>query len=69
MIMHKEVDSSAINSASYNTQDGTLTIEFKRGAKYDYPNVPSEHYNGLIHAQSVGQYFNQHIKQYAVKKV
>lgn len=69
MIMHEKVISSAINSASYDTQNGTLTIEFSRGARYDYPNVPAEHYQGLIHAPSVGKYFNQHIKQYSAKEV
>lgn len=69
MIKRKKLTSSAINSAAYNTKNGTLTIEFKRGDKYEYPNVPREHYDGLIHAPSVGKYFNQYIKQYSVKKV
>lgn len=68
MIIRKKVASSAINSAAYNTSNGTLTIEFRQGSKYDYPNVPREHYDGLIHAPSVGKYFNQHIKQYSAAK-
>ncbi len=68
MIIHEKVTSSAINSATYNTGNNMLTIEFKQGSKYDYPNVPREHYDGLIHAPSVGKYFNQHIKQYSAAK-
>ena len=69
MIMHKDVESSAIHSASYDTSNRTLTIEFNRGGKYEYPNVPQEHYQGLVDAPSVGKYFHENIKQYSVKKV
>lgn len=64
-----KVKSSAIDHVSYDNQTHILRIGFARGAEYDYPDVPEHEFKNLVGAPSVGQYFNQHIKQYAVRKV
>ena len=61
----RQLNSTAINSATYDEDTHILTIEFKRGASYDYPAVPRIEFEKLIAAPSAGQYFNAHIKQYA----
>lgn len=60
-------NSTAIRSASYNPQTGTLTLWFTSGGQgYDYYNVPQHVYDGLLQAASNGQYFNAYIReQYA----
>ena len=63
-----QVNSSAINSVTYDNETNVLTIEFKRGAEYDYPNVPEIEFKNLVRAPSVGKYFNQYIKPYAVAR-
>jgi len=62
-----QVNSSAINSVTYDDETNILTIEFKQGAEYDYPDVPFEEFENLINAPSVGKYYNTHIKQYSSK--
>lgn len=62
-----QLNSSAINSVTYDEETKVLRIEFKRGAEYDYPNVPKSEFTNLITAPSAGKYFNAHIKPYAVK--
>lgn len=54
------VSSSNIRSVGF--EDGTLEIEFNRGGIYQYYNVPEATYQSLITAQSVGKYFQAHIK-------
>ena len=60
-----KVESSAISEVTYDYDTKTLTIQFVRGAEYDYPNVPEEEFNNLVSAPSVGKYYNQHIKAYS----
>lgn len=62
-----KVNSSAISEVTYNYDTHILTIQFVRGAKYDYPEVPPVEFEKLISAPSVGKYFNTTIKHYAVK--
>ncbi len=54
------VSSSNIRSVGFD--NGTLEIEFNRGGIYQYYNVPETIYQSLIAAQSVGKYFQAHIK-------
>jgi hypothetical protein len=54
------VSSSNLKSVGYENQ--TLEIEFHSGGLYQYPNVPSSIYQGLMSASSKGSYFAQQIK-------
>ena len=55
-----KVESSNIASVGY---DGSiLEIEFNSGAIYQYENVPIRVYDVMMKADSVGKYFNAHIK-------
>lgn len=56
------VTSSNIRSFGYDSDSGTLEIEFKNGAVYQYSGVPQSEYDDLIAAASHGTYFNAHIK-------
>lgn len=58
--MNKTVNSSVINSASYD--NGNLTVNFKKGNTTTFLNVPESEYKNLTEAASVGGYFNSHIK-------
>jgi hypothetical protein len=54
------VNSSAIRAVGY---DGyTLTVEFHTGRIYDHPKVPYSVYVGLMHASSMGAYYNRYIR-------
>ncbi|MBE0545965.1 MAG: KTSC domain-containing protein [Verrucomicrobia bacterium] len=65
------VSSSNLASVGYDSVSGTLEVEFLSGTIYQYTNVPSERYSGLINAPSKGDYFNFYIKEggYAFKQV
>lgn len=54
------VNSSAIRAVGY--VDSTLTVEFHTGRVYDHPNVPYHIYIGLMQADSMGAYYNRHIR-------
>ncbi len=46
---------------------GVLEIEFKGGSVYRYDNVPSEEFDALMIAESVGAYFGKNIKAFPEK--
>lgn len=56
------VSSSQVASAGYRAETQKMRVEFVNGALYDYSGVPENVYQGLIHAASVGQYFNSAVK-------
>jgi hypothetical protein len=58
------VDSSNISSIGYDEETSTLEIEFHGGSVYQYLDVPLNVYEGLLNADSKGQYLAQHIKGY-----
>lgn len=61
--MHREpVSSSNIESVGYDSDTGTLEIEFKNGSVYQYFDVPQALYDGLVSAESVGGYLAAQIK-------
>lgn len=60
--MHKQpVISSNLSSVGYDTKSRALEVEFLKGSVYQYENVPSVFYNGLISANSKGKYFDRMI--------
>jgi hypothetical protein len=56
------VDSSSMASVGYDPTTLTMEIEFNDGAVYQYFDVPEHTYQGLISAQSVGQYFQAQVR-------
>jgi len=64
------VTSSNIRSVMYHEESSVLEIEFKDGSAYEYFDVPTYEYDGLIAADSKGKYANQNIyKRYRQNKI
>lgn len=63
------VNSSNLFAVEYI--DNILIIQFNSGAVYEYYNVPSDVYQGLLNAKdSHGMYFSRFIKNsYSYKKI
>ena len=57
------VKSSSIKSVGYCIEDEILEIEFTRGAIYKYYKVLPKIFCELMFSESVGKYFDQHIKK------
>lgn len=56
-------DSSAIHGADYNAETRRLFLQFASGDKiYEYPDVPEHIFEGLLSADSKGQYYNRFIR-------
>ena len=60
------VDSSNLVAVGWeadedNAERGTLEVEFKLGAVYQYTNVPSFVYQALLYADSPGRYFRLNV--------
>lgn len=58
----KPVSSSNLQSVGYDPDEEKLVILFKRGGTYTYEGVSQSDYDGLMSASSVGQFFNENIK-------
>jgi len=58
----KPVSSSNIASIGYDESTSTLEIEFLNSSIYQYFDVPQHIYQGLIQADSHGQFLAQNIK-------
>ncbi|WP_255197763.1 KTSC domain-containing protein [Halorarius litoreus] len=56
------VSSSNLSSVGYDADTQTLEIEFNDGSVYQYSNVPTNIYEGLISAPSHGKYFHRNIR-------
>ncbi len=50
------VDSSMIHAVGYDKETRTLEVVFNSGRVYQYYDVPSEEYEGLMAAESKGRY-------------
>lgn len=57
-----DIESSAITSITYLLESKELFIDFISKARYVYLEVPHEVYMGLKYADSIGKYFNKHVK-------
>jgi len=65
-----KIESSTLNTISYDVKKELLTVEFKRGAVYNYYSVDYETVLGLVFADSCGSYFNKNIaKNFNYEKV
>lgn len=68
-VINITINSSNLKSASYNSENETLTIEFTSGAIYDYHKVPWAVFTKFRMAESQGKYFNANIsKNYKYEK-
>lgn len=65
------VNSSNLASVGYDSEDNILEVEFHHGGVYQYSNVPSEVYEGLMSAESHGKYFDVKVKKagYPYRKI
>lgn len=65
------VSSSNLASVGYDPENKILEIEFQNDSIYQYFNVPSNIYSGLMSAASHGRYFDAYIKKggYRYKQV
>ena len=61
---HTTEQSGRIRYMEYDDETLILDIEFVRGGKYRYSNVPYDTYLILINSESLGKSFDQHIKQF-----
>ena len=68
--MHS-VNSTAISELGYSVKDDVLLVRFlDSGSLYAYFNVPKSQYIALYTADSIGSYYNQHIRDhYAYKRL
>jgi hypothetical protein len=56
------VQSSVMTFVKYDDDACELDITFTSGKTYRYLEVPAEIYDGLLDAESKGEYFNDNIK-------
>jgi hypothetical protein len=57
------VQSSALEEVSYDEAAHTLCATFREsGRTYIYEGVPQEVYDSLLFADSLGAYFNTHVR-------
>lgn len=64
------VTSSNITSIGYDSETSTLEVEFHQGGVYQYFDVPSFHYDGIMHSGSHNGYLEDFIKgKFKYKKV
>ena len=61
-VLTQILSSTALESASYDTESQNLTIVFDGGGEYVYEDVPQDVYEGLIRAPSPGKFFHAMIK-------
>ena len=67
----KSVESSNLASVGYDVNSSILEVEFNNGGIYQYSNVPSRVYEGLMNADSHGSYFDKNVKKagYSFRKI
>ncbi len=58
-----KVESTNLDEVGYDETTLKLTIKFKNHSVYEYSNVPSYIYQGLMYAPSKGQYHAAYIKE------
>ena len=57
------VDSSAISRVEYDPAEQKLIVTFRpSGETYAYLQVPQQTYDDLLSADSIGRFFNEHVR-------
>jgi len=57
----QRVESEMLRLIGYDAQAQLLEVVFNTGDKYQYKEVPASEYEGLMSADSIGQYMHKHI--------
>ena len=57
----EELDSEMLLAAGYDQKSRILQVVFRTGGTYRYKNVPSDKYDELMSAESIGQYMHKNI--------
>jgi lysyl-tRNA synthetase class 2 len=69
-LIEVQITSSNLKSATFNTEDENLLVEFNNGSIYEYEKVPWAIFTKMRMAESQGKFFNSDIsKKYKYKKV
>lgn len=58
----QSVSSSNIAAVGYDEAEKKLHVQFHNGSTYAYEGVPADVHSELVGAESVGKYFNAHVK-------
>ncbi len=61
-MLRQIVNSSSLRSIGYDRTTETLEVEFKHGRVYRYSGVPADLWNQLRRAESVGVFFQNHVR-------
>ena len=63
MSLRLVVDSSTVLSVAYDRGTAALEVQFRHANEiYRFDGVPASVYDGLMAAQSKGEFFNEHIR-------
>ena len=54
-------DSTSVASASYEEETQTLSVVFTKGGVYEYSDVPTFIWKGMLDASSIGRYFKLNV--------
>ena len=57
----QRVESEMLKLVGYDANLQVLEVVFNTGDKYQYKEVPASEYEGLMSADSIGQYMHKHI--------
>jgi hypothetical protein len=69
-MLRQEVNSSELRWVGYDESALLLEVEFNSGEVYRYFKVPAQLVLELLKAESIGRYFNAHIRsKFKFKKV
>ncbi|UHQ98288.1 KTSC domain-containing protein (plasmid) [Natrinema zhouii] len=65
----ESVSSSLLDSVGYDPDEQVLEVELQDGSVYQYIDVPEETYRGLMDTNSLGRYFNVHIRGHSYHQI
>jgi hypothetical protein len=69
-MLRQKVDSAELRAVGYKVEAAVLEAEFHSGEVYHYFDVPARLVVELLEADSIGRYFNAHIRsKFRFKKV
>jgi hypothetical protein len=55
------VQSEMLDAVGYDAKSQVLEVIFSKGGRYRYKEVPAFEYDGLMSAESIGQYMHKRI--------